>query len=432
MGTSDFGSVGGGVAAISNSLPVVVETRSSHRLSDCDRVRIHKVSSDAKPFLCYAKCSGLAANAFALYSDAALKRRAQLKHACGATVVRLAPEDWAVVVGINAYPAFTSLKGPTKDATEFAQWLLSDRGACVPDDQLMLIRSPDYEGTPKLTRVRPKLQAVKEVFIKLARKASTREFYRLGRRLYIFLAGHGILPTHTVTPDYDETALLMANADEMTLGEHIGGHAYAEWFRAHGVFDEVILFIDCCRDRKDNVALISHPFPSLKPQRDPARRFYAAATKLDSKAWERSFGSDKRGVFSFALLNALRNATLCDKRGYLTGDVLAKYLYANIPDLKEGQEPEIEYSAAKDISFIKRPDPKKPKARIVFSARYRGMIADLIGRKYPDPDATHEIDGKPWTVPLDRFNYIVKIRGVEQCLFFEIDGSEEVKIVRFD
>jgi hypothetical protein len=434
MDMPDFGPVGGGVAAINNESPVVVETQSNHGLRDSDRVRIQNASSDSKPLLCYAKCSGLSANALALYSDTALKVPAQLNEppAPGATVVRLASQDWAVVVGINAYPAFTSLKGPTQDATEFAQWLLSGLGACVPDDQLVLIRSPNYEAPPELEQVSPRLEAVKQAFIELARKASKSEFYRLGRRLYIFLAGHGILPTHTSIPDYDETALLMANADTITLGEHCGGHVYAEWFRALGAFDEVVLFVDCCRDQKDNIPLSPHPFPSLRPQRDPARRFYAAATKLDSRAWERSFGPATHGVFSYALLEALKNPTLCDAQGCLTGDVLAKYLYANIPDLKKGQEPEIHYTPARDILFIRRVDPKKPKARIVFAAQYRDKIGDVIGRKYPEPDATHAIDDQPWTVALDRYIYKVKVRGVEKGVLFEIDGSEEVKDVRFD
>ena len=68
----------------------------------------------------------------------------------------------------------------------------------------------------------------------------------------------------------------------------------------HAIFDEVVLFADCCKDLKDNVSPTPPPFPTFTPERPAGRRFYAAATKLNSKAFEKECGTPPsvRGVFS--------------------------------------------------------------------------------------------------------------------------------------
>jgi hypothetical protein len=53
----------------------------------------------------------------------------------------------------------------------------------------------------------------------------------VGRRLYLYFAGHGFAPTDT------ETALLMANATRTRGGHHIPGRSYAEWFYRAGYFN---------------------------------------------------------------------------------------------------------------------------------------------------------------------------------------------------
>src|SRR5436190_9507306 len=132
------GRVGGGVAGVDNASPVVIESKLDHGLTDGDRVRITHPVLPEKWALGYAKSSGYAASKFALFEDSTLKRPAKVDGAAtvDATIDCLAQRDRAIVVGIDIYPEFTSLKGPTKDADDFKSWVRSGIGGCVPDDQI--------------------------------------------------------------------------------------------------------------------------------------------------------------------------------------------------------------------------------------------------------------------------------------------------------
>jgi hypothetical protein len=201
---------------------------------------------------------------------------------------------------------------------------------------------------------------------------------RLGRRLYFFFSGHGIAPTRAENPDFREAALLMANATDVLLTRHIGTRTHAEYFRGRGIFDEVIMFVDCCRDLKNNVFLTPTQLPAVSSQRPPGRYFYAASTQLGSKAWERSFGGQVRGIFSKVLIDGLNDPKLCDDQRYLTGSDLAKWLYTRIPAETDKQDPEIDrYTGPQDIILFKRPPEGPPEARISFSPAYVGKTARL-------------------------------------------------------
>lgn len=421
---ADFGPVGGGVAALTETNSV--ETQTPHGLADGDLVSIGSN-------VVYVKCAGPASNAFSAFTDAALTQPAVLTAPpAGTAITKLALEDHAVVAGINWYPSYTSLRGPVRDATRFAKWLKSE--AYVPPDQVKDILSPPARPAG-LADAQPTLDRVKREFEVLARKAVQKDLFRLGRRLYIFLSGHGIMPTRAGAPSFNETALLMANADPITLGNHLGGHSYAEWFRAAGVFDEVILFVDCCRDQKDAVALTQPSMTILPPQRQPARNFYAAATQLASPSFEKPLGNagEVSGVFSYVLMQALESASLCDPAGMLTGKLLASHLYKEVPLLQEGQQPDIDYKPEQDIAFVKRPAPKKPKASISFGAPdLAGKQARLVGKNYPQPDAVQTVNAQPWVVALDPSLYGLDVPGTPYTKkLFEIDGNQEVVHVTF-
>ena len=88
---------------------------------------------------------------------------------------------------------------------------------------------------------------------------------RLGRRLYIYMAGHGIAPGE------NQTALLMANANydkrRYGTGYHVIGEYVAGWVADAHYFDEILLFMDCCRE----IQAVPAPNMPWGPLRDPAR-----------------------------------------------------------------------------------------------------------------------------------------------------------------
>ncbi len=345
-------------------------------------------------------------------------------------VARLAVEDYAIVAGINYYPYFSPLQGAVGDAMRFANWLRAS--AFVPEDQVYTVTTPQTQP-PDPEDAQPQLDEIKSKFEHLARIAFNSDCYRAGRRLYIFLSGHGILPTRSGAPDYEESALLMANTDRATLGNHLGGRAYAEWFRAPGVFDEVVLFMDCCRDWEDNIGLTPPSMPPIEPKRDAARRFYALATQLDSKSYERPFGAppEVRGVFSSVLMESLESPGVCDANGLLTGTVLAGRLVSDMLQQSKRQIPDPEYSPQADIIFARRPAPPKITVSISFPPGVFGQTVELYGRKYPVPDDTHVADAQAWTKSLDPGLYLLKAPSAGVTQYLPLDGKQENVSVQF-
>jgi hypothetical protein len=434
---ADPGPVGGGIAGVDNSSPVVIETSSDHGLVDGDRVRVNGASPD-KPILAYVKSSGYGAKKFALFSDVRATQPAAIENgavAAGQTVDCLAKTDRAIVVGINVYPSFTTLEGPTTDADDFARWAASEAGGCVPDDRIIKVKTPVFDHPPTIEEVRPTFTEVLRAFQTLAGEATRADLQYLGRRLYIFMSGHGIFPARSPSPNYDEASLLMADNVPGNYSMHIGGQAYAEWFRAPGVFDEVVLFMDCCRDYMDDVAPGNPALPHIQPQRDQGRRFYASAAPLGSKAREKPYplpppatGTVTRGVFTHVLLEALRNEALCDPQGRLTGKVLASDLQQNVPKQMDNQAPDIFSKEAENMVFAKRLNPKKPKVKIDFAAHDIGKKANLWGNDPNDPIAIHDITAAPWEVTLDLDRYVVSVDNREYG--FRVTSAAETKHVQ--
>src|SRR5262249_52459035 len=155
------------------------------------------------------------------------------------------PTDHAIVAGVNNYPGLSDLNGPVNDALAFQEWLLSDDGGGLDPGNVKTILSPapfqpdtdPANWVPTSEQIAAALRTLQGLGKKLSLGKT------IGRRLYIFLSGHGF------APDKVQPALLTANADSENL-YHVPGRAYAEWFRNRAWFDEVVLMMDCCREQK--------------------------------------------------------------------------------------------------------------------------------------------------------------------------------------
>jgi Caspase domain len=323
----------------------------------------------------------------------------------------MASDDYAIVVGIKTYPAFTPLESPEVDAKDFRDWLISPDGGQVPNANVDLIISSDYPVPQQVDDAKPTLDAIDGVFKKYVRLAFTRANHRVGRRLYIFFTGHGITPGLAPAPDLDDAALLMANADLMNLGLHVPGHPYADWFRNAGAFEEIVLFMDCCRDAMDKVVPRYPPFSPLGGDRNSVRRFYASATQWNSEAWEDVLGSSnvKRSLFTFVVLEALRSS-LADAQGRLTGNVLAGYVQSRLNQLRGdqlSQLPQFTYDPQSDIVLVERTTGVGQAVTIVFDARIQGQQVQVIG---PDLAVVKEgvATAQPWELRLRAGLYMVK------------------------
>jgi uncharacterized caspase-like protein len=206
--------------------------------------------------------------------------------------------DFAVVVGIQHYPELDRLSGPENDARAFYEWVKGQPNVVDPK----LILSSQYPQSQTATDAEPTTQALRREFDHLADIAKKNNALgkgkKVGRRLYLYLAGHGF------GPDLDSACLLMANATPDRTSHHVPGKPWANHFVASGYFQEVLLFMDCCRERY-STKVINIP-DDLVTSGASGCRFYGFASKYMKLSKERTIGGKVRGVFTVTLLEGLR------------------------------------------------------------------------------------------------------------------------------
>lgn len=337
----------------------------------------------------------------------------------------MAANDYAVVVGITNYPSLGDLVGPENDACLIKDWLVDPQGGCLPEENIALIISSLFfnpaESNP--LKARPTTEQIDAAFDQLVEKGMDRGG-RLGRRLYIFLAGHGF------GPDIEDAALLMANAGKMRTGYHIPGRRYANWFRTAAMFEEIVLFMDTCRDDYRRAPVHLPPWPEVRsPAAAQVLYFYAFATRWSRKARERPIedGGPVYGVFTTAILAALANS-LPDARGRVTGENVANYIYNYLPrlmDHDEYQDPEFHFDKNRDFIFTERQSPSKTTLRISFTTPDPARSVEIIDSNFDVVASLPSITGD-WDVPLKPGRYRVSILGTDIRKTIEILGTEVI------
>ena len=212
----------------------------------------------------------------------------------------MAQNDYAVLVGISRYPALSDLAGPVNDALSFRDWLLC-RGA-VPPENIELVVTPDNAQAMNRKTARPLRDQVVNALDAVLENENERG--KAGRRLYLFLAGHGY------APQVNDAALLMANAGGRSFPA-VPGAQFANWFRSSAKFEEIILIMDCCRDEYGSIPPQPLPWPDEpSPDAPHVRYFHAYATQPYRQARERLMPVDGtvRGLFTHALITAFEMA----------------------------------------------------------------------------------------------------------------------------
>ena len=245
--------------------------------------------------------------------------------------------DWAIVVGIQSYPEMPPLEGPDNDAQDFYDWLVDEKGGGVPTKQAKLIITPKdkipFKNPEKAVPTYMQIENAAYHLVELAGRKPLKDGHKyIGRRLYMYYAGHGFAPRE------EQTALIMANATKMRIGAgyHWLGQRTAEWFFRAGYFDEIVLLMDCCRSILP-VPELSWPWAddTAPDFQQRVRRFYAFATgwSLDTRG-ERDNAGKVHGVFTRVLLDGLRKYANAPNSDVVTTDSLSVYIRSRIPDLQ--------------------------------------------------------------------------------------------------
>jgi hypothetical protein len=222
-------------------------------------------------------------------------------------------EDYAIVVGIGSYPGLgatqtqpRNLEGPDNDALEIYDWITSAGGGDVPKENVALVRSSNYPAASQALGALPGKQQIIDAFDNLDAIAEANDQanlgLRVGRRLYLYMSGHGFAPRRR------EGAVFVANATR-TRTHHVFASRWHEWFSNAEYFDELVLWMDCCMVSDLTVTPEPAGFRALQGT-TPKKLFSAYAARYPQQAVERRMPDDNKvhGVFTYTLLKALRTA----------------------------------------------------------------------------------------------------------------------------
>jgi len=294
--------------------------------------------------------------------------------------------DRAIIVGIRKYPGLGEpLDGPENDARKVHEWVTSKAGGGVPPQSARLILSSDFGAMQGPLDARPTLEAIQHEFDLLQDEAEKNDNegngFRVGRRLYLFFSGHGF------EPDKDNVALLMANATP-SRGYHVAATLYADYFRRAGIFDEVLLFMDCCRQPMASFPTNRPPYMESLASDAPEKGKWlkAFATKWSRKSREKKIDGVAHGIFTSALLRGLKGEAPRDAAGQITDETLASFLYDHMKDpLTKAELDDPDIPKQPDINYDQDPNNRlvivgggASGLRVVFKTRPESNGQELV------------------------------------------------------
>lgn len=204
--------------------------------------------------------------------------------------------DFGLVIGVDHYPRFRSLRGAVDDARRVHQWLCDPEGAGIAAEHARLVVSTPSPAAPLQDQV-------DDTIIELMTQAD-----RLGggRRLYFYFSGHGAA---SPGESGDDVALLLAKWSCNLARLALSTDEYQAALSGVGLFQELTIFLDCCRTAA--VGAVGLP-PTItfkgSGARCATRVFIAYASEAGTSAFERGEDGQWQGVFTRCLLTILRRS----------------------------------------------------------------------------------------------------------------------------
>lgn len=321
---------------------------------------------------------------------------------------------YAVVVGVNEYPAISPLNSPGRDAEAFQKWLLSAEGGDVPPANIKTVATPPgvhfpdrHAAVPTRKEVNRALSEVMDAFEKEYEKDANAWD---NSRLYLYVSGHGI------APDASEAALLMANATREEYGESIGCALYLKRFRDSTQFREIVFFADCCRSEAENADPGGPPWNRRKYQRGTVVPLLGFAAEFQSLAFEPPADDTGRSYFTKALIEALEgSAARVEANGtsVIDSHSVKTYMDWRVPQLTKAvnrqQEPRINDFGGPPIVFRRFTDTRpKRQVKIAFPAGFTGQVTINVGDATNKQVVAHDAALGPLTISLPDGLYVAR------------------------
>ena len=305
-------------------------------------------------------------------------------------------KDFAIVVGISHYyhdNDLGPLDGAVEDAKKFFAWLASSEGGALPTSNIKLILSTHYPKPQDFNRAQPMLNDINEALIAFGMNKSIRSL----DRLYFYFTGHGL------GIEFDDVALLLANASRKKPYDNIGLRKYRIHLRNASPYKHLLFFLDCCRNLDIS---IEGEGPRQGPQQITEDAYNVEdyiffATSYGRKAFEPPdpVTTKRRGLFTKALLEALDEKKAADPLLRVTAWSLDEYLSRRVPQL------------AKETGTPRTQEPKSYWERGDFLLVRAGSLPHVNIRVTADPGldgffvlsdgaykeiARHDVAHTPW------------------------------------
>jgi hypothetical protein len=234
-------------------------------------------------------------------------------------------DHYAILIGINSYPGLAEpgksadLRGPVNDVNAMMAWLMDPEGGGVPPDNVFAIRA-ETGALADATREQIELKVIKRLDDIAKQNSEAGRGLQVGRRLYIYMSGHGF------SPDPQRGCLFMANASA-DWGYNVHATGWLNWLQDRGYFREYVLWMDCCMNREEFTPgdLIARPGAASVPPRASLVAFAAPRPQKAVEVPIAEDGNNVHGAFTWALLQGLRGAA-ADQNGQVTGRSLADWV----------------------------------------------------------------------------------------------------------
>jgi hypothetical protein len=340
--------------------------------------------------------------------------------------------DHAVVIGIRRYwdaapdgsSWVTNLNGPDNDANAVTEWLGQPDGGGLPAANISTVRSADLpDPFPDEGSAGPQQRAVEQAFDNVAElKRTAFEGRYTGRRLYVYVSGHGYARQR------DEAALVTAEA-KRSRPLNVLVTSWMDWLWDAGRFKEYVLWVDTCATRV--------PLTFLKPcDRDPdhslnaaeGRQFTAFAAGFDKRAVENQIDGQWHGVFTHALLQGLKGAANTP----ITTSSLRDYLLNNMSSFMRDDQRR-NNAVAKEPAFARTDelDFGQPAARPTFGVTLRfpqewvGKQVTISANSTNPLNAQTVLEQAEWTPQLEVGIYVLFAPELGHYQAFEVTGGGE-------
>jgi hypothetical protein len=294
------------------------------------------------------------------------------------------------------------------------------------------VRSADFpEPFAGRHEVGPQQHAIQNALNDVAKlPRTTFEGQYAGRRLYLYVSGHGYAQQR------NEAALVTAEA-ERDLPSNVEVTSWVEWFWKAASFKEFVLWADCCATRAPIAVLSRCPRTPVNAQNASDGRVFAVfAAKFDRRAVERQMDEDGKwhGVFTWALLKGLNGAAAA--QGAITSDSLRNYLTENmktfmrddqLADARVAKEPD--FGNVEPITFRKLNDATRYPVTLRFPSTCVGKPATIVTSASRPPVAATTLAGNDWKLELEAGSYAAFVPPLGFVHPFTITGGSASGVI---